>query len=55
MIKCYKAAFDSVDCAYNIWDLNTALDLTTENGTIPFQKYPNGSEMIPKIGDLIIY
>lgn len=49
------ASFESIDAAYEIFDLKTVKDLTKTEATFPFEPYKNGNKIPPQVGDLLIY
>lgn len=53
LIQVNKITFDMVDNAYDIFDLNNFKTLNGMN--IPIKKYKNGSNIMPRIGSLIIW
>jgi glutathionylspermidine amidase/synthetase len=50
-----NVSFESIDNAYQIFNLTTVNDLTTTDGTKPFLSFENGNVNPPEVGDLIIY
>lgn len=50
-----SVTFDSIDYAYQIYDLETVSNLDIPNENFKFISFNNGSEMPPAFGDLIIY
>ena len=50
----YNITFDSVENAYNIFDLSYFISLKN-NMIIPIRKYINGSSISPHIGSLLIW
>ena len=49
--------FGSVDCASDIWHLNSVSSIKANdfNKALPLNRVPNGSTCRPKIGNLLIY
>jgi len=53
-IKMYHVTFPEVDNAYELFDLNHAIDLSTKK-KIRFQRITNSIDQMPQQGDLIIW
>ena len=54
MIIVKNSTFAKINCACDIWDLNTIENLTTGEHT-PLMRIPNGSQAPPQPGALLIY
>lgn len=54
LITIKHVTFDSIRCAYNIWDLTVFQNLVTGEN-IEISKFPNGSSEPPKEDCLLIY
>ena len=55
LITTRKVTFESIDAAFQIFNLTCLTDLTTENSYASFVSIKNGAQYPPKIGDLLIF
>ena len=54
MVVCKQLTFESIDCAFEIWELDNVYSIHT-NQSLPLVGIPNGSKVPPAADALLIY